>query len=281
MSPRDAFLPTAAIAAALALSSCGSPEDELPQDDPTQHSAGQAEESAEPTESAETDGSAEPSSGADADESEQPAVDEGGSDPETDEPDADESDADAAETDEPDTDEADTDEADTDEASEEEAPEAADLSDFSTQPQPSEDYADFMLDVSHDTVQVLSEIRLGSHAGYERIVLEYALDTGLAHQAQYIEPGEQGTGFTEVQDGAVEAMLLIDVLGTTGGPDAEAAAWSEAWSPETDAAMVREIQPGELAGGESQVLISLDQQRDFRVQQLTDPVRIVVDIAQE
>ncbi|MGJ9405862.1 hypothetical protein ACHABQ_06015 [Nesterenkonia aurantiaca] len=259
MSPRDAFLPTAAIAAALALSSCGSPEDELPQDDPTQHSAGQAEESAEPTESTEADDSAEPSSGADADESEQPAVDEGGSDPETDDPD--------------------TDEADTDEASEEEAPEAADLSDFSTQPQPSEDYADFMLDVSHDTVQVLSEIRLGSHAGYERIVLEYALDTGLAHQAQYIEPGEQGTGFTEVQDGAVEAMLLIDVLGTTGGPDAEAAAWSEAWSPESDAAMVREIQPGELAGGESQVLISLDQQRDFRVQQLTDPVRIVVDIA--
>ncbi|EXF25730.1 hypothetical protein BG28_11450 [Nesterenkonia sp. AN1] len=269
MSPRDAFLPTAAIAAALALSSCGSPEDELPQDDPTQQSAGQAEESAEPTESAEADGSAEPSSGADADESEQPAVDEGVSDPETDEPDAD-----AGETDDPDTDEADT-----DEASEEEAPEAADLSDFSTQPQPSEDYADFMLDVSHDTVQVLSEIRLGSHAGYERIVLEYALDTGLAHQAQYIETGEQGTGFTEVQDGAVEAMLLIDVLGTTGGPDAEAAAWSEAWSPESDAAMVREIQPGELAGGESQVLISLDQQRDFRVQQLTDPVRIVVDIA--
>ncbi|PRZ14922.1 hypothetical protein BCL67_11019 [Nesterenkonia sandarakina] len=45
--------------------------------------------------------------------------------------------------------------------------------------------------------------------------------------------------------------------------------------------MVRQIQPGELLGGESQVLISLDQERDFRVQQLDDPVRMVLDIAQE
>ncbi|MGJ9373471.1 AMIN-like domain-containing (lipo)protein [Nesterenkonia sp. CF4.4] len=257
MSPRDALLSTAAIAAALALTSCGSAEDEMPHDEPAEQSAEPAEESAEPTESADSDESAEPSDPAEASDPAEPSADE-----------------DAGEDEEPAADE-DAAEAEGDES------EPVDLNGFSTALQSSEDFEDFQLDVGHDTIQVLSALRLGSHEGYERIVLEYALDTDIAHQVQYIEPGSQAEGFTEVQDDLAEAMLLIDVLGTTGGPDAEAAAWTESWTPETEAAMVREIQPGELLGGESQVLISLDEERDFRVQQLDDPVRIVLDIAQD
>lgn len=61
MSPRDALLSTAAIAAALALSSCGSSEDELPQDEPTQQSPAPAEDPTESTEPTEADESAEAS----------------------------------------------------------------------------------------------------------------------------------------------------------------------------------------------------------------------------
>ncbi|MBO0595588.1 hypothetical protein I2485_06315 [Nesterenkonia sp. E16_7] len=245
MSPKDALLSTAAIAAALALTSCGFSEDELPQDESTQQSPAPSED---PIQSPEGDESAEPS-GDSAGESETAGPQEGSEE--------------------------------SSQAGPAEDSETVDLTGFSTQTQASENFKDYQLDLSHNTIQVLSDLRLGSHEGYERIVFEYALDTDLAHHAQYIEPGTQGEGFTEVQDDTVGAMLLIDVLGTTGGPEAEAAAWAEPWTPETDAAMVREIQPGELLGGESQLLISMDQERDFQIQQLQDPVRIVLDIAQD
>lgn len=260
MSPKDALLSTAAIAAALALTSCGSSDDELPPDEPTQQSSAPSEDPTESTETEEPAAMEEPAEESESDEgneSEEPSNDDG---------------ADESETPNPE---------ETSEEGSEEDSEAVDLSGFSTELQASEDFTDFQLDVGHNTMQVLDDVRLGSHEGYERIVLEYALDTDLAHQAQYIEPGSQGEGFSEVPDDLTGAMLLIDVLGTTGGPEAEAAAWTESWTPETEAAMVRQIQPGELLGGESQVLISLDQERDFRVQQLDDPVRIVLDIAQE
>lgn len=262
MSPRDALLSTAAIAAALALSSCGSSEDELPQDEPTQQSPAPAEDPTESTEPTEADESAEASDTAEASD---PAEESDSAEPSGD-ADADESGAESEEE---------------DPASDAEDSETADLSGFNTQPQASENFEGYQLDVGHNTIQVLNEVRLGSHEGYERIVFEYALETDLAHQAQYIEPGTQGENFTEVRDDAAEAMLLIDVLGTTGGPEAEAAAWTESWTPQTDEAMVRDIQPGELLGGESQLLVSLDQERDYRVQQLQDPVRIVLDIAQD
>lgn len=260
MSPKDALLSTAAIAAALALTSCGSSEDELPQEEPTQQSPAPSEDPTESTETedpAEAEETAEESDSTEDNETEEPSNDDGAEESETPSPE------------------------DASEAGSEEDSESVDLTGFSTQPQASENFEDYQLDLSHNTIQVLDDVRLGSHEGYERIVFEYALDTDLAHQAQYIEPGTQGESFTQVQDDAAGAMLLIDVLGTTGGPEAEAAAWTESWTPETDAAMVREIQPGELLGGESQLLISLDEERDFQIQQLQDPVRIVLDIAQD
>ncbi|PRZ14921.1 hypothetical protein BCL67_11018 [Nesterenkonia sandarakina] len=179
MSPKDALLSTAAIAAALALTSCGSSDDELPPDEPTQQSSAPSEDPTESTETEEPAAMEEPAEESESDEgneSEEPSNDDGVDESET-----------------PNLEE-------TSEEGSEEDSEAVDLSGFSTELQASEDFTDFQLDVGHNTMQVLDDVRLGSHEGYERIVLEYALDTDLAHQAQYIEPGSQGEGFSEVPD---------------------------------------------------------------------------------
>lgn len=146
------------------------------------------------------------------------------------------------------------------------------LTDFTDAAQESENWEeDFILDVGHDTMQVLADVRHGVHQGYERVVLEYSEDTDLASRAEYEEPADEPD--------SPPASLLIEILGTTGGPEAEDLAITEPWRSDADENAVGLVEPLALAGGESEVRIGLDQERPFRLHHAEDPMRIIIDIA--
>lgn len=142
------------------------------------------------------------------------------------------------------------------------------LADFSEDAQVSGNWDDFTLEVDHDTIQVLSEIRHGVHDGYERAVLEFSEDTALAYRAEYVE--------LRTDAGAV---LAVEIKGTTGGPEAEEAARLDRWETSTGETALLFIDPQPLEGGESVVHIGTEAERFFRIHHAADPTRIIIDVA--
>lgn len=148
----------------------------------------------------------------------------------------------------------------------------AEFADFATAEQMSANWNDydFALEVDHDTVQVITEVRHGVHDGYERVVLEYSDSTELAYRAQYEE--------ADPDPDSAPASLLIEVQGTTGGPESEQLATLDALRPETEG-VVEVVYPLLPKAEESPARIGLDQERPFRLHHAEEPTRIIIDIA--
>lgn len=124
---------------------------------------------------------------------------------------------------------------------------------------------------------VIQDVRVGSHEGYDRFVIEF---TG---------PGTPGylTGYTD-QPLQQASGLPVEVAGNTylelmiqGTP------WNQPGSPDhVVKAGPKPLAAGNIAGvtnggtfeGDSQYFIGLDARRPYNVYVLTEPTRLVVDI---
>lgn len=131
--------------------------------------------------------------------------------------------------------------------------------------------------VSPSPELVITEVRVGSHPGYDRVVIELA--GGSPDQAGWRveyddEPRTQGKGDEVELPGA--ATLRVIVTGLTYPPTGTS----------TPSGLLADSAHGEVTGvyvdpvfeGQAQIFIGLDASRGFHVSMLDSPTRIAVDI---
>ncbi|GAA1166654.1 AMIN-like domain-containing (lipo)protein [Nesterenkonia sandarakina] len=263
MTRRATFLTASLAAGALALASCGSPDE----DPGSVETPGAASPTVQET-NAEDSASPEPSPEAteaesDGDESSAPGADE------SHESEAESTPSEQASDHSPGT----------DESPESEQPEQDDLSGFSQETAATEDFP--YTSGTWEEAQHLVEVRVGRHEGFDRVVFEHSGPSELAYQVEYIDqPTDQGMGAPIDVPG--EAYLSISVSGIGFNPsqhDSDAVLSGPVEGVQTQSDLVQGIHALGTFESQSGYFIGLDQQRDFRVQMAEDPVRIIVDLA--
>ena len=132
---------------------------------------------------------------------------------------------------------------------------------------------------SGDWDLVLTDVRVGSHEGYDRIVLEFT-GTGVpGWSVKYVDEAVlDGSGRTVRLDG--DTVLDIYASGTTYPAEGEAGYEGPQHFAPADGGDVDDVYVGGTFEGYTQVLAGLDgDPTPFRVFTLTAPPRLVVDVA--
>ena len=122
-------------------------------------------------------------------------------------------------------------------------------------------------------------VRVGRHSGYDRVVWEFRGTGRPSYRVRYVDqPLADGSGdVVQVRGDAYLELVIATVLipddGTARPPDASAASITGTVIAEANA-----IYGGFEGYGQAFVGVR-DRQRPFAVSVLTDPTRLVVDIA--
>ncbi|MBM6404414.1 hypothetical protein JQN72_09195 [Phycicoccus sp. CSK15P-2] len=122
-------------------------------------------------------------------------------------------------------------------------------------------------------------VRVGRHEGYDRVVYEFTGSGEPTFQVRYVdEPVSQGSG--EPIDVAGDAFLMVS-SSTVEIPEESAEAPLEPGTASLEGTTVMAAPPifGGFEGYGETVIGVRGQQRPFRVSVLTEPTRLVVDIA--
>lgn len=155
------------------------------------------------------------------------------------------------------------------------------------------DPADFSADPVDETDRegagIITDVRVASHSGFDRFVLEFSeadggpivLADGVpAYSVEYIDASEAvecGSGMTAELEGA--AVLRVNLpFGYIYNPETGQGT-VEPLEITDDFQVVREVE--EICGfeGQSVWVIGLTGEQPFRVTELADPARLVIDIA--
>lgn len=131
---------------------------------------------------------------------------------------------------------------------------------------------------SGDWDLVLTDVRVGSHEGYDRIVLEFEGTGTPGWSVKYVDEAVLDASGKKVRlDG--DAVLDVYASGTTYPGDGQTGyAGPQRFSP-GDGGDVEEVYVGGTFEGYTQVLAGLDgDPTPFRVFTLTGPPRLVVDV---
>ena len=119
------------------------------------------------------------------------------------------------------------------------------------------------------------ETRLGSHDGYDRVVVEYTGTGTLNWHAHYTDtPVEEGSGFEVDIPGNM--FLQVSVSGISY-PDPSSPEVPHTGQDSTSVVSV--VEYGGPFEGMHELYIGLDKERDYRVFVDEDPSRLVIDIA--
>lgn len=132
---------------------------------------------------------------------------------------------------------------------------------------------------SGDWDLVLTDVRVGSHEGYDRIVLEFA-GTGVpGWSVRYVDEAVlDGSGRTVRLAG--DSVLDVYATGTTYPAEGEAGYEGPQHFAPADGGDVDDVYVAGTFEGSTQVLAGLDgEPTPFRVFTLTAPPRLVVDVA--
>ncbi|MBE1515162.1 AMIN-like domain-containing (lipo)protein [Nesterenkonia halotolerans] len=128
-------------------------------------------------------------------------------------------------------------------------------------------------------IQHLVEVRVGQHEGYDRVVFEHNGPSELGYQVEYVD-SPTDPQLAEPIDVPGEAFISIGVAGLglpTSNFDSVLSGPIE--GVDTRSQLVYGVHALSPFEAQSTYFIGVDQQRDFRVQVLEDPVRLVVDLA--
>lgn len=128
-------------------------------------------------------------------------------------------------------------------------------------------------------IQHLVEVRVGQHEGYDRVVFEHNGPSELGYQVEYVD-SPTDPQLAEPIDVPGEAFISIGVAGLglpTSNFDSVLSGPIE--GVDTRSQLVYGVHALSPFEAQSTYFIGVDQQRDFRVQMLEDPVRLVVDLA--
>ncbi|WP_029432370.1 hypothetical protein [Blastococcus sp. URHD0036] len=133
---------------------------------------------------------------------------------------------------------------------------------------------------SADAFGNVTTIRIGHHDGFDRVVLEYAGPGMPGWDVRYVDqPTRQGSG--EPVDLPGDAALQVAVRGVGYPPDTGIAEYS---GPQRVSAAgttaVTEVFFDGTFEGITAVVVGTETRTPFRVDSLTDPIRIVLEVAE-
>ncbi|WP_029253762.1 AMIN-like domain-containing (lipo)protein [Paraoerskovia marina] len=133
-------------------------------------------------------------------------------------------------------------------------------------------------DASGDAALTVTDIRVGVHDGYDRVVLDLGGTGTPGWRAEYVDSAVQDGSGVEL-DVEGEAILQVTVTGSAypmdsgqeeyPGPDRVAAAGT---------AVLEEVRYDHIFEGQTQVFVGVDAEVPFRVFSLEDPTRVVIDL---
>ncbi len=128
----------------------------------------------------------------------------------------------------------------------------------------------------------LTDVRLGAHDGFDRIVFELAGEGQAGWQVGYTgAPRSQGSGLpVDVPGHAVLGITLTNIA-LPGDAVPGAQPWEEGNLRVDSSAVLDTVVTDTLFEGRYAFFAGLDQQRPFAVGQLSSPQRIVVDLLDE
>lgn len=158
---------------------------------------------------------------------------------------------------------------------------ALDASEFSTDSQTSTGFPDPLTEVPEDGRLLLSEVRVGVHDGYDRIVFDHHGEGAPGWTAEYVDDAvEPGSGFPI--DVEAEAILYIGVVGLQPGNAGQdhghleiGPGWTDQWGTIFD-----DVVSTFVHHGSASYYVGLDTERDFRVSvwEHEDGPRLIIDV---
>lgn len=127
----------------------------------------------------------------------------------------------------------------------------------------------------------VTDVRVGMHGSFDRITFEIAGDGDAGWLIEYEDdPRSQGRGNpVEIDGDAVLRVALRGMAYPTAAP-AEPYDGPERIQPERTTAII-EVVDDVLYEGDHDFFVGLDAERPYRLERLTDPQRIVIDIETE
>jgi hypothetical protein len=126
---------------------------------------------------------------------------------------------------------------------------------------------------------VVTGLEVGGHAAFDRLVFEVGGDGEVGWDVDYVsDPRSQGSG--QPVEVAGDATLRVTLTGVALPPDAPAAPRDgpQRLQPEGTSA-VQEVLDDTVFEGRHDYFVGLDEQRPYRLERLTDPQRVVIDVA--
>ncbi|ROS73557.1 hypothetical protein [Cellulomonas sp. PhB143] len=133
-------------------------------------------------------------------------------------------------------------------------------------------------DASADAALTVTDVRVGAHDGYDRVVFELdGAGTPGWHVAYTDDPREEGSGDAVHLDG--DAALEVFLTGTGYPQDTRVPEYSGP-NPVRTAATdeIEEVVYGGVFEGRTSAFLGVDEKAPFRVYALEDPARVVVDV---
>jgi hypothetical protein len=140
------------------------------------------------------------------------------------------------------------------------------------------DVAPDTADASADARVTVSDIRIGAHDGFDRVVLEVGGTGTPGWDVRYVDvAAAQGTG--DPVDVAGDAVLQISLTGAGYPYDTGVEEYAGGPLTSADTTVLTEVIWGATYEGTSLAFLGTTGQYPFRVYSLTGPTRVVVDIA--
>ena len=143
---------------------------------------------------------------------------------------------------------------------------------FPAAPQPSSQ------DASADARLAVSDVRIGSHEGFDRVVFDLGGTGSAGWQVEYRDSiQEQGSG--QEVDLAGDASLRVLIRGTVAPPSTDQPYYDgpDMVQP-TGTSNVQEVYMGTWFEGIYDAAIGLQSEQPFRVYELSNPKRLVIDV---
>ena len=133
-------------------------------------------------------------------------------------------------------------------------------------------------DASADARVTVSDIRIGAHDGFDRVVLEVGGTGTPGWDVRYVDAATaQGSG--NPVDVAGDAVLQVTLTGAGYPYDTGVAEYAGGPLTSADTTVLTEVVWGATYEGTSLAFLGTTGQYPFRVYSLTGPTRVVVDIA--
>ena len=122
---------------------------------------------------------------------------------------------------------------------------------------------------------VLTGVRVGDHAGYERVVFDLDGNGSAGWHARYVDEAvQQGSGHVlEIGGAAILEVSLRNTTYPSPGQDVPSGP-----QPVTGLEVVQEVRVASIFEGVTQVFVGLTERVPFRVSALGDPPRVVLDV---